>query len=89
MGQIDPSYVQQCLGRAERGDPDALCNLGRMYCSGHGVELNLVEAHKWFNLAAARGNVQAKLYREEIAHEMSPSDVAAAQREARQWMTEH
>ena len=32
--------------------PDALFHLGLMYCVGRDVELDLVEAHKWFNLAA-------------------------------------
>lgn len=89
MGQIDPQYIDQCIRRAERGDADALYNLGRMYCTGHGVPMDLVEAHKWFNLAASHGSVQAKVYREEISHEMTHDDVARAQREAREWVRTH
>ncbi|MGB0920883.1 MAG: hypothetical protein ACPG06_08965 [Alphaproteobacteria bacterium] len=89
MGQLDPDYVRQCRDRAERGDLDALCNLGRMYSTGHGVSSDLVEAHKWFNIAAARGSVQAKIYREALAADMTARQVAAALSEARQWVQSH
>ncbi len=71
------------------GTPDALFELGLMYCAGRDVELDLVEAHKWFNLAAMRGNPEAKRYRMEIAHEMSRAQIAEAQRQAREWIARH
>ncbi|HZT46970.1 MAG TPA: hypothetical protein VFA64_03275 [Hyphomicrobiaceae bacterium] len=71
------------------GTPDALFELGLMYCAGRDVELDLVEAHKWFNLAAMRGNQEAKRYRMEIAHEMSRAQIAEAQRQAREWIARH
>ncbi|MEN8723505.1 MAG: hypothetical protein ABF335_11540 [Alphaproteobacteria bacterium] len=89
MGQVDSNYINECRKRAERGDCDAYYNLGRMYCTGHGVPMDLVEAHKWFNLAAVAGKIEAKVYREEISSEMSPDEVAAAQRSARQWVQTH
>ncbi len=45
-----------------------------------------IEAHKWFNLAAMLGSQPAKAYRDELAFEMSPEDVTAAQRAARDWL---
>jgi TPR repeat protein len=48
-----------------------------------------VAAHKWFNLAAARGNRKAVEHRREIAAEMSPAEIAAAQRAAREWLITH
>ena len=89
MGQIDPDYVRQCERRAERGDPDALCNLGRMYSTGAGVRENLVEAHKWFNIAASRGSVTAKIYRDEIAAALNAHQIAEALAEARRWVQAH
>ncbi len=71
------------------GTPDALFELGLMYCAGRDVELDLVSAHKWFNLAAMRGNEDAKRYRMEIAHEMSKVEIAEAQRRAREWLSRH
>ena len=66
--------------------PDALFQLGLMYCVGRDVELDLVQAHKWFNLAAMRGNDDAKLYRFDISREMSKPQIARAQRLAREWI---
>jgi len=79
--------VVECA--AQGGAPDALFELGLMYCSGRDVELDLVTAHKWFNLAGLRGNEDAKRYRREIATEMTKVQIAAAQRQAREWLTRH
>ncbi len=54
-----------------------------------GAEINLIEAHKWFNLAAARGHREAAFRRGELAAEMSASDIASAQRAARAFLTMH
>ncbi len=72
---------------AEAGMPDALFELGLMYCSGRGVDLDLIEAHKWFNLAAARGNDDAMRYRAEVAREMTRGEIGEAQRRARGWLS--
>ncbi|CAN0433464.1 unnamed protein product [Phaeothamnion confervicola] len=74
---------------AEGGTPDALFELGLMYASGREVSQDFVTAHKWFNLAALRGSDEAKRYRLELSREMSKSDIAKAQRMAREWMTRH
>ncbi len=74
---------------AQGGQPDALFELGLMYCTGRDVTLDLIEAHKWFNLAAIRGNEEAKHYRLELSREMSKADVALAQKRAREWMKLH
>jgi TPR repeat protein len=54
-----------------------------------GEMFDRVAAHKWFNLAAARGNRKAVEHRREIAAEMSSTEIAAAQRAAREWLTTH
>jgi len=53
------------------------------------VDADLVSAHKWFNLAAARGNASALTYRVELAREMSADQVAEAQKLAREWLQTH
>ena len=68
---------------------DALFDLGMMYCIGREVAQDYVTAHKWFNLAAIRGNESAREYRREISREMTATQIAEAQREARAWMTMH
>jgi TPR repeat protein len=52
------------------------------------VELDLVHAHKYFNLAAMKGVVEARLWRSELAQQMSTNDIAEAQRLARLWLQE-
>ncbi len=52
-------------------------------------ELDLVTAHKWFNLAAMQGSLEARAYRAELANEMSPEEIAEAQRQAREYLTTH
>jgi TPR repeat protein len=51
--------------------------------------IDLIAAHKWFNLAAMLGNAEARAYRAELAREMSPDDVAEAQRLAREFLASH
>ncbi len=57
-------------------------------CGRHG-DTDLITAHKWFNIAALKGNSDAARYRKEISCEMSPSQIAEAQRNAREWLSAH
>jgi len=63
--------------------------MGIQYSSGRGGLLDLVEAHKWFNIAALRGNRDAVRMRGEIAAEMSTAQIAEAQRAARAFLAVH
>jgi uncharacterized protein len=69
--------------------PDLLFERGLYWSSGRSGVVNLVAAHKWFNLAAIKGRVDAIAMRREVAEMMSEAEIAAAQREARAWMTAH
>ncbi len=77
------------LRAAERGDPRAFYDLGLYYALGQGVPRDPVSAHKWFNLAARCGLRRAEVERRELAAEMAPVEIAAAQRAAREWMSRH
>src|SRR2546430_93598 len=77
------------MARAELGEPDALFNLGLMYSTGDGAPLDYITAHKWFNLAAMAGSEEARAVRAEIARDMSPTEIAEAQRQARDWQRGH
>jgi uncharacterized protein len=68
---------------------DMFFELGMMYSTGRSVPADLVTAHKWFNIAAVRGHRDAIRLRVEIAAEMSETDIAAAQRAARDWLSAH
>ena len=67
----------------------ALFELGLLSCSGREGSADLVSAHKWFNLAALRGNEEAKRYRLELSREMTKAQIAQAQRQAREWLARH
>ena len=77
------------LPLAEQGDAIVQLNLGLLYYWGHGVlqdsVQDYVEAHKWFNLAAAQGNLSAAGNRDWLAKKMTPDQLAEAQRLAREW----
>jgi TPR repeat protein len=71
------------------GSPDILLELGLMYATGRNGEIDPIAAHKWFNLAAYKGCDAAKAHREDLAEEMSKAQIAQAQRDAREWITQH
>jgi uncharacterized protein len=69
--------------------PDVLFERGLYWASGRSGVVNLVAAHKWFNLAALKGRADAIQMRREVAELMSGEEIAVAQREARDWMMAH
>jgi len=70
---------------ANQGDILAQCNLGAMYADGQGVPQDYVEAYKWFNLSAVQGYPNAQTGRDRIAQQMTPAQIAEAQRLSRQF----
>ena len=68
---------------------EAQDSLGAMYYKGEGVPQDYVEAHKWRNLATSRvaGDTQRQYARsrDATAREMTPAQIAEAQRLAREW----
>jgi len=70
---------------AEASHEDLL-QMGLVYSTGLGVEEDLVAAHKWFNLAALKGNEDAKMYRKDLADLMSKEEISEAQKSAREWL---
>lgn len=81
--------VATCLAAAADGDDSAYFDLGVAYSTGsHGIGCDLVEAHKWFNLAAVAGHEEAATCRAEIADDMTAREIAEAQRRAREWLAD-
>jgi TPR repeat protein len=89
MARVEMTEASSSAMAEAKPSGDDLFELGMIYSAGVDVRQDLVEAHKWFNLAAIRGNAAAASYRQEVAREMSARDVAAAQRAAREWLTRH
>ena len=80
--------VAYCLAAAAAGDASAFFDLGVMYSTGsHGVAADMIEAHKWFHLAASRGHEEAAWCRADVADEMTAREIAEAQRRAREWLS--
>ena len=69
--------------------PENFFERGLAYSAGRAGTVDLIEAHKWFNIAAARGDRVAARHREELACEMSREQIAAALRAAREWISRH
>lgn len=91
-GKVEPlvGLNQIAIGAvaAAQGDVSAYYDLGVAYSTGsHGVDCDLIEAHKWFNLAAASGHAEAAMCRTDISDEMTAREIAEAQRRARQWLS--
>ncbi|WFU20078.1 hypothetical protein [Bradyrhizobium sp. CB3481] len=86
QGQID---LDTAIPVEATAVSDVLFERGLYWASGRSGVVNLVAAHKWFNLAALKGRTDAIAMRREVAAMMSEAEIAAAQREARAWMTAH
>jgi TPR repeat protein len=88
IGQKGAEFlIKSRLRDAEGGDVNALFELGVSFSTGlGGSAVDLVEAHKWFNLAALGGCTRGQACRAEISVEMSAREIAEAQKAARAWL---
>ena len=86
QGQID---LDAAIAVEATAIPDVLFERGLYWASGRSGVVNLIAAHKWFNLAALKGRADAIPLRREVAELMSEVEIAIAQREARAWITAH
>ena len=88
-GQGVPQDYQEALRwcglAADQGHGGAMFMLGRLYHTAHGVPPNVVRAHMWYNLATANGYDDAKKWRDRLAEDMTPVQIAEAQKLAREW----
>lgn len=84
QGQIDFEAAAPVTDTAVQ---DTLFERGIYWSSGRAGIVDLVAAHKWFNLAALKGRSDAIPLRREVAEMMSDAEIAAAQRDARDWLS--
>ena len=70
---------------ADQGNAAAQNNLGAMYINGEGVRRNYVQGYMWLSLAAKQGYKRAVLPQGQLEREMTPDELAEAQRLAREW----
>jgi TPR repeat protein len=85
----DECSLTACAASPSRRDAGDFLELGMNCMLGRSAPVDLVSAHKWFNVAAMLGSAEASRLRREIATEMSNAEITSAQRAARAWMTLH
>ncbi|MFC4625712.1 sel1 repeat family protein [Daeguia caeni] len=66
-----------------------LLEMGLKFAIGRDCDINVIEAHKWLNIAAIRGNEKAARMRNQVAATMTKAELAAALRSAREWLASH
>jgi hypothetical protein len=88
---------------AEGGDHLAAIWLAELHENGHGGEKDYVEAYKWYDIAAAihaaeidkfppgaiESNQQELNYRDYVARRLTTTQIADAQKLAREWLVRH
>ena len=77
--------LKQWQEAARKSDRRAMVALARAFVKGLGVPQDFIEAHKWFNLAAARGDAKAAAERDALAKRMTLEEQAEARKLARAW----
>jgi TPR repeat protein len=55
------------------------------YEKARGVPKDMVQAYQWYNLAAANGHEDGAKWRDRLARDMTPTQIARAQFLARNW----
>jgi uncharacterized protein len=63
--------------------------MGQIYYFGDGVPQDYIQAHRWFNISSANGNPEAENLRNTVSKEMTPEQIAEAQKLAKEWFEKH
>jgi TPR repeat protein len=77
------------LKAAELGNASAQNSLGKMFENGQSLQVSLVQAYKWYSLAAEAGNNEALTNQIALEEKMAPELVVSAQDMAREWRAKH
>ena len=70
---------------ADQEEAVAQTKIAIMYDDGRGVPHDIVQAYKWYSLAATNGDKPAAELRDASAKQMTPAQIAEAQKLAREW----
>ncbi|MDH6268313.1 TPR repeat protein [Rhizobium sp. SG_E_25_P2] len=87
MARYEMNISNSAMGGESQAD--IFCDMGLMYATGQGCDIDLVSAHKWLNIAAIKGSERAAMLRAELTPTMTKMELARALRAAREWMTMH
>jgi uncharacterized protein len=88
-GEGVPKDYQQALRwfrlAADQGEALAQTKIAIMYDEGQGVPKNMIQAYTWYSLATTNGDKPAPLLRDLLAKQMTPAQIAEAQKLAKAW----
>jgi len=88
-GEGGPKDYKQALRwfhlASDQGEALAQTKIAIMYDDGEGVPKDKVQAYKWFSLAAMNGDKPAPMLRNLLAKEMTPEQIAEAEKLASEW----
>lgn len=86
---VDAGSVKWFRLSAEQGDAKAQFLIGGWYHAGQWVKQDFVQAYLWYDLAASRSEGEdqksAIKNRGKVAKDMTPDQIAKAQKLAREW----
>jgi TPR repeat protein len=85
MPQDHHDALRWCRLAADQDHARAMFTIGIHYEKGRSVSRDPVQAHQWYNLSAAYGYNQAAKWRDRLALDMTPTQIAQAQLLARNW----
>ena len=65
---------------SDQGDAQAQSHFGNMYLNRQGVLQDYIRAHMWLNVSGANENEDGRKGRESIKKQMTPTQIAKAQK---------
>jgi uncharacterized protein len=78
-----PEIIKWMKRAANQGYSAAQAKLAELYSNGQFVEVDLVQAYFWFNLAAAEGDELARQRRDALEGQISPQQISQGQKMSR------
>ncbi len=85
MPQDYQEALRWCRLAAGQGHGPAMFLIATYYAKARGVPKDVVQAYQWYNLAAANGHEEGVKWRDRLALNMTPTQIAQAQFLARNW----
>ncbi|MGE3976104.1 MAG: tetratricopeptide repeat protein [Nitrospira sp.] len=85
MPQDYQEALRWCRLAADQRHGPAMFLIATYYAKARGVPKDIVQAYQWYNLAAANGHEDGVKWRDRLALNMTPTQIAQAQFLARNW----
>ena len=85
MPQDYQEALRWCRLAADQGHGPAMFLIATYHEKARGVTKDAVQAYQWYNLAAAHGHEDGAKWRDRLATNMTPTQIAQAQFLARNW----